>query len=63
VKRWIDLFLGSLAAIAVALLLALIARDEVGMSLEMVRQDALVGAGILSGALFSLSGRNPRPKF
>jgi hypothetical protein len=46
VKRWMDLFLGSRAATAAALLLALIARDEIGMPLQVIREDALIGASV-----------------
>jgi hypothetical protein len=46
VKRWMDLFLGSRAATAAALLLALIARDEIGMPLQVIREEALIGASV-----------------
>ena len=43
-KGWVDLILGVIAAAATALLLALIARDDIGMPADMVREDALVAA-------------------
>jgi hypothetical protein len=62
VKRWMDLFLESLAATAAALLLALIARDEIGMPLQMIREDALIGASVLIGAFAGIYSRKPRQK-
>ena len=44
VKRPGDVILAMIAATATALLLALIARDAVGMPADMVRDDALSGA-------------------
>jgi hypothetical protein len=41
-----DLLLSVIAAAATALLLALIARDDIGMRPDMVREDALVAASI-----------------
>jgi len=38
-KGWVDLILGVIAAAATALLLALIARDDIGMPADMVRED------------------------
>jgi hypothetical protein len=39
------------AAVATALLLGLIARDDVGMSADMIRIDALSVAGIIFAAV------------
>ncbi len=52
-KRSVDATLGLTAAVATALLLALIARDDVGMSADMVRTDALSAAGIIFVAIAS----------
>jgi hypothetical protein len=52
-KRSVDVTLGLTAAVATALLLALIARDDVGMSADMVRTDALSAAGIIFVAIAS----------
>jgi hypothetical protein len=62
VKQWMDLFIGVLAAAAASLLLALIARDEIGMPLEMIRQDALIGASVLIGAFAGFYSRKSRQK-
>jgi hypothetical protein len=43
----VDLFLSALAATATALLLALIARDNIGMPPDMVREDALIGVSVM----------------
>jgi hypothetical protein len=43
----VDLFLSALAATATALLLALIARDNIGMPPSMVREDALIGVSVM----------------
>ena len=52
-KRSVDMILGLTAAVATALLLALIARDDVGMSADMVRTDALSAASIIFVAIAS----------
>ena len=52
-KRSVDVILGLTAAVATALLLALIGRDEVGMSADMIRTDALSAAGIIYVAIAS----------
>jgi hypothetical protein len=62
VKQWMDLFIGVLAAAAASLLLGLIARDEIGMPLEMIRQDALIGASVLIGAFAGFYSRKSRQK-
>jgi hypothetical protein len=49
--RAIDLLLSLGTAAAAALLLALIARDDVGMSADMVRVDALSAAGFIFAAV------------
>ena len=46
-NRTVDVILGLTAAVATALLLALIARDDIGMPPDMVREDALIGASIM----------------
>ena len=46
-QRTVDMILGLTAALATALLLGLIARDDVGMSADMIRADALGAAGII----------------
>jgi hypothetical protein len=43
----VDLFLSALAATATALLLALIARDNIGMPPDMVREAALIGVSVM----------------
>jgi hypothetical protein len=62
VKRWVDLFLSVVAATATALLLALIARDNIGMPPDMVREDALIGASIMIAAVAGISSRKPKQK-
>jgi hypothetical protein len=46
-NQTIDLILGMTAAVATALLMGLIARDNIGMPPDMVREDALIAAGIV----------------
>ena len=46
-RRLVDLILGWGCAVATALLLGLIARDDVGMTAYMVRVDALSAAGLI----------------
>jgi hypothetical protein len=62
VVKQIYFFIGVLAAAATSLLLALIARDEIGMPLEMIRQDALIGASVLIGAFAGFYSRKSRQK-
>jgi hypothetical protein len=62
-KGWVDLILGVIAAAATALLLALIARDDIGMPADMVREDALVAASILVAVVSVISWRKPKQKF
>jgi hypothetical protein len=50
-NRTVDVILGLTAAVATALLLALIARDDIGMPPDMVREDALIGASIMIAAV------------
>jgi hypothetical protein len=52
-RRTVDMLLGLTAAVATALLLGLIARDDVGMSADMIRTDALSAAGIVFAAVAS----------
>jgi hypothetical protein len=60
VKGWVDLLLGVMAAAAAALLLALIARDDIGMPPGMIREDALIAAGVMVAVVTGLSWRKPR---
>ena len=57
VKRVVDIGLSLMAAVATALLLALIARDDIGMPLYMIREDALIAAGITVAAVAGTSWR------
>ena len=50
-KRVVDLMLGLTAAVATALLLGLIAHDEMGMSIYAIRTDALSAAGLIFAAV------------
>jgi hypothetical protein len=45
-NRTVDVILGLTAAVATALSLALIARDDIGMPSDMVREDALIGQAL-----------------
>jgi hypothetical protein len=56
-KRSVDVTLERTAAVATALLLGLIARDDVGMSADMIRTDALGVACIIFGGSGSLLRR------
>ena len=49
--RLVDQILGLTAAAATALLLGLIAHDDMGMSLSAIRVDALSGAGVILAAV------------
>ena len=57
-----DLLLGVIAAAATALLLALIARDDIGMPPGMVREDALIAASIMVAIVACISWRKPKQK-
>ena len=59
-NRTVDVILGLTAAVATALLLALIARDDIGMPPDMVREDALIGASIMIAAVAGISSRKAR---
>ena len=59
-NRTVDVVLGLTAAVATALLLALIARDDIGMPPDMVREDALIGASIMIAAVAGISSRKVR---
>jgi hypothetical protein len=59
-NRTVDVILGLTAAVATALLLALIARDDIGMPPDMVREDALIGASIMIAAVAGISWRKVR---
>ena len=58
--RTVDVVLGLTAAVATALLLALIARDDIGMPPDMVREVALIGASIMIAAVAGISSRKVR---
>jgi 4-amino-4-deoxy-L-arabinose transferase-like glycosyltransferase len=62
VKGWVDLLLSVMAAAATALLLALIARDDIGMPPHMIREDALVAAGIMVAVVAAISWRKPKQR-
>ena len=51
------LILGVTAAVATALLMGLIARDNIGMPPDMVREDALIAASIIVAAVAGMSSR------
>ena len=59
-NRTVDVILGLTAAVATALLLALIARDDIGMPPDMVREDALIGASIMIAAIAGITSRKVR---
>ena len=59
-EQTVDVILGLTAAVATALLLALIARDDIGMPPDMVREDALIGASIMIAAVAGISSRKVR---
>jgi len=59
-NRTVDVILGLTATVATALLLALIARDDIGMPPDMVREDALIGASIMIAAVAGISSRKVR---
>jgi hypothetical protein len=59
-NRTVDVILGLTAAVATALLLALIARDDIGMPPDMVREDALIGASIMIAAVAGIISRKVR---
>jgi hypothetical protein len=56
-KQVVDVVLGLMAAAATALLLALIARDDIGMAPYMIREDALIAACIVVAAVAGTSSR------
>jgi hypothetical protein len=53
----VDLLLGVIAAAATALLLALVARDAIGMPPGMVREDALIAASVMITAVAWMPSR------
>ena len=57
-----DLVLGVIAAAATALLLALIARDDIGMPPDMIREDALIAASFMVGVVAAISWRKPKQR-
>jgi hypothetical protein len=59
-NRTVDVILGLTAAVATALLLALIARDDIGMPPDMVREDVLIGASTMIAAVAGISSRKVR---
>ena len=59
-EQTVDVILGLTAAVATALLLALIARDDIGMPTDLVREDALIGASIMIAAVAGITSRKVR---
>ena len=59
-EQTVDVILGLTAAVATALLLALIARDDIGMPPDLVREDALIGASIMIAAVAGITSRKVR---
>ena len=57
-----DLLLGVIAAAATALLLTMIARDDIGMPPGMVREDALIAASIMVAVVAAISWRKPKQR-
>jgi hypothetical protein len=60
VRMGLDILLAGLTAAATALLLALIARDDIGMPPDMIREDALLGVGFIIAAMVGTSFRRRR---
>jgi hypothetical protein len=60
-SRTLDLILGVMAATATALLLALIAREDIGMPPDMVREDALIAASVIIAAVAGVTSRKQKP--
>jgi hypothetical protein len=56
----VDLILSVIAAAATALLLALIARDNIGMPPDMVREDALIATSVIIAGVAGMSSRRRR---
>ena len=61
-SKHVDLILGMMAAMATALLMGLIARDDIGMPPGMVREDALIAASIMVAVVAGISWRKPKQK-
>ena len=59
---WVDLLLSVIAAAATALLLVLIARHDIGMPPDMIREDALVAACVVVAVVVGISWRKPKQK-
>jgi hypothetical protein len=59
-NQTIDLILGMTAAVATALLMGLIARDNIEMPPYMVREDALIAASIMIAAVAGIFSRKPK---
>ena len=59
-EQTVDVILGLTAAVATALLLALIARDDIGMPTDLVREDALIWASIMIAAVAGITSRKVR---
>ena len=55
-----NILLSFLGATATALLLALIAREDIGMPPDMIREDALIGASIVITAIAGMYSRRRR---
>jgi hypothetical protein len=56
----VNILLSFLGATATALLLALIAREDIGMPPDMIREDALIGASIVITAIAGMYSRRRR---
>jgi hypothetical protein len=56
----VDLIIGIMAAVATALLIGLIARDNIGMPPDIVREDALIAASVMIVAVAGMSSRKRR---
>jgi len=60
-REWaVKILLSFLGATATALLLALIARDDIGMPPYMIREDALIRASIVIVAIAGMYSRKQR---
>jgi hypothetical protein len=57
VKGWVDLLVGVITAAATALLLALVAHDDIGMPPGVVREDALIAASVMIAAVAWMPSR------
>jgi hypothetical protein len=58
----VDLILSMMAATAIALLLALIARDAIGKPPDMLREDALIAASAVIAVVTGMSLLRRKPE-